>query len=201
MNQMVATSIFKAPVAGRVGLRSTNVEGDAQGDTQKHGGTYKAVCVYSIEHYDHWSRELGRTDFTFGQFGENLTVEGMLEDEICIGDVFRVGSALIQVTQPRVPCFKLGIKMDMDEFPKMFLDSGRTGYYLRVLQEGEIGAGDLFEPISTEPERMTVRELTHLLYFDLENVEGARKALRVQGLSPGMRRSFEDRLAGDGQPI
>ena len=191
----VSTGIFKEPVAGRVTLRALNLDGDGQADLENHGGIHRAAYAYSIENYDYWRRELGRNAFAFGQFGENFTVEGMSEDDVHIGDVFRVGGALVEVTQPRPPCFKLGIKMGMARFPKLFLASGRVGFYLRVLEEGEVGAGDTFERIESDPERVTVREMSHLLFFDPENLEGARRALRIQALSPGWRGSFEERLA------
>jgi MOSC domain-containing protein YiiM len=201
MNKTTTTGIFKEPASGRVMLRTLNLDGDGQADLKAHGGIYKAAYAYSIENYDYWKRELGRTGFTFGQFGENLTVEGMLDDAIYIGDQFRVGSALVEVTQPRVPCFKLGIRMGMPQFPKLFLASNRPGFYLRVLEEGEVGAGDVIERITSDHERMTVREVCHLLYFDPKNVEGARKALRIQALSPGWREPFEERVAKAGVPI
>ncbi|MBI4382355.1 MAG: MOSC domain-containing protein [candidate division NC10 bacterium] len=201
MDKTTTTGIFKEPVSGRVVLRSLNLDGDGQADLKGHGGIYKAAYAYSIENYDYWKRELGRADFTFGQFGENLTVEGMLEDAINIGDQFSVGRALVEVTQPRVPCFKLGIKMGMPQFPKMFLASCRVGFYLRVLEEGEVGAGDVLERVKTDPNRMSVWEVCHLLYFDQKNLEGAQKALRIQALSPGWRGSFEERLTKAGVPI
>ena len=191
----VTTGIFKEPVNRRVMLRTMNLDGDGQADLTAHGGIYKAAYVYSTENYDYWKQELGRTDFAFGQFGENLTVEGMPEDEIHVGDVFRVGGALVEVTQPRVPCYKLGIRMGLPQFVKMFLASCRVGFYLRVLEEGEIGAGDVFDRVRADPERMTVREICRLLYFDPENLRGAKKALRIRALSPGWRRSFMERLA------
>jgi len=201
MDKRTTTGIFKEPVSGRVLLRSLNLDGDGQADLKGHGGIYKAVYAYSIENYDYWKRELGRTDFTPGQFGENFTVERMLDDAIYIGDEFRVGRALVEVTQPRVPCFKLGIKMGMPQFPKMFLASCRVGFYLRVLEEGEVGTGDVVERVKTDPERMSVREVCHLLYFDQKNLEGAQKALRIQALSSGWRGSFEERLTKAGIPI
>ena len=197
----VTTGIFKEPVSRRVMLRTMNLDGDGQADLTAHGGIYKAAYVYSTENYDYWKQELGRTDFAFGQFGENFTVEGMPEDEIHVGDVFRVGGALVEVTQPRVPCYKLGIKMDRPQFVKMFLASCRVGFYLRVLEEGEVGAGDVFDRLRTEPERMTVREICHLLYFDPENLRGANKALRIRALSPGWQQSFVERLAKTGPSI
>ena len=188
------TGIFKEPVDHRVALRTLNLDGDGQADLVGHGGAYKAAYAYSIENYDYWGRELDRSDFTHGQFGENFTVEGMLEDDVHIGDVFRVGSALVEVTQPRVPCYKLGVKMGQARFPKVFLASCRVGFYLRVLEEGEVGAGDEFARGEIHPERMTVREMCHLLYFDSKNLDGARKALRIAALSPGWRESYEARL-------
>ncbi|MEJ7841901.1 MAG: MOSC domain-containing protein [Rubrobacter sp.] len=198
----VSTGIFKEPAPGRVVLRELNLEGDGQADLVNHGGPHRAAYAYPIENYEYWSRELDRDDLALGQFGENFTVEGMLEDDVCIGDVFRVGDALVEVSQPRPPCFKLGIKMAMPGFPKLFLASGRVGFYLRVLEEGEVGAGDDVERVRRDPERLTVRETGHLLFFGGEDLDGARRALRVPALSPGWRESFEDRLvkAGDDVP-
>ena len=195
----VSTGIFKDPVDGRVMLRTMNLDGDGQADLENHGGIYQAAYVYPVEHYDHWRHELGRDDLAFGQFGENFTVEGMAEDHIRTGDVFRVGDALVEVAQPRTPCFKLGIKMGMSRFPKMFLASGRVGFYLRVLKEGEVGAGDAFERVEECPERISVRQISCLLFFEPENLEGAKRALRIRALSPGWRSSFEDRLAKAGK--
>jgi MOSC domain-containing protein YiiM len=196
--EAVSTGIFKEPVEGRVVLRTTNLDGDGQADLENHGGVDRAAYAYSIENYDHWRYELGRNEFAFGQFGENFTVEGMMEDDIHIGDVFRVGDALVEVSQPRPPCFKLGIKMGMAGFPKLFLASGRVGFYLRVLEEGEVSTGDTFERVESDPEPMTVREMSHLLFFEPKNLEGAKRALRVRALSPGWRGSFEERLTKAG---
>jgi MOSC domain-containing protein YiiM len=200
-DKTVTTGIFKVPVDRRVMLRTLNLDGDGQADLIGHGGIFKAAYAYSVENYNYWKRELGRTDLAFGQFGENFTVEGMLEDEIHVGDVFRAGGALVEVTQPRVPCYKLGIKMGLRGFEKTFLASGRVGFYLRVLEEGEVGAGDVLNRVRSDPERMTVREICHLLYFDPENLEGTRRALRIRALSPGWRQSFEERLAKTGASI
>ena len=191
----VTTGIFKEPVDGRVMLRALNLDGDGQADLIGHGGKFRAVYVYSYDNYAYWKRELGRTDFTFGQFGENFTVEGMLDDAIHVGDIFRVGGALVEVTQPRVPCFKLAIRMGLEGFQNILLSSNRIGFYLRVLEEGEVGAGDVIERVKTDPRRMNVGEVNNLLYFDLGNLEDSRKALRIKALSPGWRGSFEDRLA------
>ena len=195
----VSTGIFKDPVDGRVMLRAMNLDGDGQADLENHGGIYQAAYVYSVENYDHWRHELGRDDLAFGQFGENFTVEGMAEDDIRIGDVFRVGDALVEVAQPRTPCFKLGIKMGMPRFPKMFQASGRVGFYLRVLKEGEVGAGDTFERVEECPERISVRQISRLLFFKPENPEGAKRALRIRALSPGWRSSFKDCLTKVGK--
>jgi MOSC domain-containing protein YiiM len=172
----VVTSIFKEPVKGRIMLRKLNLDGDGQADLVNHGGVHRAVYVYSVENYAYWQRVLGRDDFSFGQFGENFTVEGMLEDNVHIGDVFRVGDALVEVSQPRPPCFKLGMKMGMARFPKLFLATGRVGFYLRVLKEGEVGVGDTPDLVKSGPERVTVREISHLLFFDAENLEGTERA-------------------------
>jgi len=190
----VSTGIFKEPVGGRVMLRRLNLDGDGQADLVNHGGPHRAAYAYTVENYDHWRRELGRDDLAFGQFGENFTVRGMPEDEVRVGDVFSVGGALVEVSQPRPPCFKLGIKMGLPTFPKLFLASGRVGFYLRVLEEGKVGAGDEFALEERDPEGMPVREVSRLLFFDPENLEGAARALRMRALSPGWRESFEARL-------
>lgn len=189
--KIIKTGIFKEPVTGQVKLREFNLDGDGQADLKVHGGTYKAVYVYTLENYDYWRRELGRDDLTYGQFGENFTVEGMPEDEVHIGDVFRVGQALVQVTQPRLPCFKLGLKMGDPAFVKRFLASERSGFYMRVLEEGDVAAGDEIKRVKVDPERMSVRDIHHLLLFDKTNVEAAKKALRIRALAPGWRESLE----------
>ena len=194
----VETGIFKEPVSGRVMLRKTNLDGDGQADLVNHGGVHRAAYAYPIENYEYWRRELGRAGFGFGQFGENFTVEGMVEDDVSVGDIFRVGAATVEVSQPRPPCFKLGIKMGMAGFPKLFLASGRVGFYLRVLEEGEVGAGDMFERTGRDPEQVTVREMSRLLFFEPENLEGTKRALRVRALSPGWRGSFRERLVKAG---
>jgi len=157
--QTVRTGIFKTPVADRVRVHRLNIEGDTQVDLRVHGGPDKAVYVYPHEHYEYWARELMRKDFAFGQFGENLTTRGLLEDDVRVGDVLRIGSALLRVTEPRLPCFKLMTKMNNFRFAQPFLASGRTGFYLRVLEEGEVGAGDLIERVDGEPSLPTIREI------------------------------------------
>ena len=191
----VKTGIFKDPVHERVMLRRLNLDGDGQADLWGHGGAFRAVYVYSAENYDYWKRELGRDDLAYGTFGENFTVEGMCDDEICVGDVFRIGGALVEVSQPRIPCYKLAIKMGLPGFQNRFLESRRVGFYFRVLQEGEVGPGDPVEPVSRDPQGMTVRQVNELLFFEKDDLEGTRRALSIPALSHGWKGSFEERLA------
>lgn len=188
--QIVGTGIFKEPVARRLMARRLGLEGDKQVDLRYHGGEHKAIYAYPHEHYATWARELGRDDFGFGQFGENLTTEGLLETSVHLGDRFRVGEALLEITQPRVPCFKLGIKMGDPEFVKTFLKSMRSGFYLRVLEEGEIGAGDAIERTELGPERITIHDLYHLRFKDALNKEMIQRALSVEALSKEWRREL-----------
>ena len=188
--ERIKTGIFKEPVSGRTMMRRLNLDGDGQGDPSVHGGVHKAVYVYPMEHYDYWKHELGRKDLTYGQFGENLTVEGLLEETVHIGDVFRVGEALVEVSQPRVPCFKLGIKMGNPQIVKPFLASERVGFYVRVLEEGEVGAGDAIERTKVGDGGMTVKEIVHLRHFDNANMVAAEKAANLPALTPSWRDSF-----------
>jgi len=190
----VLTGIFKEPVAGRVRVGPLNLEGDEQADRRVHGGPDKAVYAYTRENYEAWERELDRA-LPFGQFGENLTVRGMPETRIHIGDLFRMGSAVLEVSEPRAPCFKLGLKMGSPRFLKPFLESGRTGFYLRVLEEGEVEAGDSIEALSIDPRRVTVLEMTRLLFSRENDPAGTEKALAIPTLSGGLRFSLEERLA------
>lgn len=194
----VSTGIFKEPVEGQVLLRCLSLAGDEQADLKGHGGPNRAVYVYTTENYEYWKRELDRDDFRFGQFGENFTVHGGLEDQVHVGDVYEVGSARVQVTQPRVPCYKLGIKMGDPGFVKVYLRSCRVGFYFRVLQEGGVRAGDRLELVESDPMKMTVREICHLYYFDPKNLEASQRALRIEALSPGWRQGFEERLVKAG---
>jgi len=196
--RMVSTGIYKKPVTGRVMVHKLNLDGDGQGDLSVHGGVYMAVNVYDLDSYRYWQQELGRDELANGHFGENLTVEGMPDDQIHIGDVFRIGSALLEVTQPRTPCFKLEMKMGLPGFSRQFLISGRLGFYFRVLEEGEVGAGDPVERIQVGPERVTVREFAHLYYFDRDNEERIRRVLRVPSLPPRWRHRFEELLVNAG---
>ncbi|RKU34760.1 MOSC domain-containing protein [Candidatus Poribacteria bacterium] len=187
----IRTGIFKEPVSGTVMLREKNIDGDGQGDLRVHGGTYKAIYGYPFEHYTHWQQELQRDDLTYGQFGENLTVEGLLEETARIGEVFQVGSTVkLQITQPRVPCFKLAYKMGLPEFPKQFLESRRVGFYFRVLEEGEITAGDAIVCVESPPESMSITEIVNLRYFDTDNHEKIAQARTLRALSPSWKRDF-----------
>ena len=187
----IRTGIFKEPVSGTVMLREKNIDGDGQGDLRVHGGTYKAIYGYPFEHYTHWQQELQRDDLTYGQFGENLTVEGLLEETSRIGEVFQIGSTVkLQITQPRVPCFKLAYKMGLPEFPKQFLESRRVGFYFRVLEEGEITAGDAIVCVESPPESMSITEIVNLRYFDTDNHEKIAQARTLRALSPSWKRDF-----------
>lgn len=189
--KIIQTGIFKEPISGTVMLREKNIDGDGQGDLKVHGGTYKAIYGYPIEHYSHWQQKLNRDDLSYGQFGENLTIEGMLEDEVHIGDVFQIGTTVqLQITQPRVPCFKLGYKMGLPEFPKQFLESQRVGFYFRVLAEGEITAGDTISWIEVASEPMSVKEILNLRYFDTNNHEKIAMARKLPALSPSWKKDF-----------
>ena len=191
----VNTGIYNEPVTGRVMVRKLNVDGDGQADLKVHGGVYKAVYIYDIENIRYWQKVLNRYDLTYGHFGENFTVEGMPDDQIHIGDVFRIGDALLEVTQPRVPCFKLEIKMDLPGFSRQFLASGRLGFYCRVMEEGEVGVGDTIERIQVGPEKITVWEFARLYYFDTRNLKKIRRILRVPSIPPGWNRAFGKLLA------
>ena len=172
-------------------LREKNIDGDGQGDLRVHGGTYKAIYGYPFEHYAYWQQELQRDNLSYGQFGENLTVEGLLEEAVHIGDVFQIGSTVkLQITQPRVPCFKLAYKIGLPEFPKQFLESRRVGFYFRVLEEGEITAGDTIARIDVASESMSVTEIVNLRYFDTDNHEKIAQARKLPALSPSWKRDF-----------
>jgi ferredoxin-NADP reductase/MOSC domain-containing protein YiiM len=189
--RIVHTGIWKDPVRGRCKVGRLNLEGDGQGDLAGHGGEQRAVFVYQIESYRHWQEQLGRTDFVHGQFGENFTVEGLADDAVCIGDRYRIGSALFEVTQPRVTCYRVGIRMNEPRMPALLTGSGRPGFYFRVLQEGEVGAGDEIVKEGEAAERMTVAEINALLYLPDHACDRLERALRIEALSHGWRSSFE----------
>ena len=189
--RVVHTGIWKEPVRGRCRVGRLNLEGDGQGDLAGHGGEQRAVFVYQIESYGHWQEQLKRTDFVHGQFGENFTVEGLSDDEVCIGDRFQIGSAVFEVTQPRVTCYRVGIRMNEPRMPALLTASGRPGFYFRVLQEGAVGAGDDIVKVGEAEERMTVAEINALLYLPDHARDRLDRALRIEALSHGWRSSFE----------
>jgi len=195
--RMVRTAIWKDPVPGRCRVDRLNLEGDRQGDLGGHGGEHRAVYVYQVESYRHWQAQLKRTDFVYGQFGENLTIKGLPDDEVCIGDRYRIGSALFEVTQPRVTCYRLGIRMNEPRMPALLTSSGRPGFYLRVLEPGEVGAGDDVVKIGEAAERMTIADINALLYSSDHPRDRLESALRIDALSPGWRGSFEALLHSD----
>jgi len=189
--RVVTTGIFKAPVSGRVKVHKLNLEGDAQADLSIHGGVDKAVYAYPSEHYAFWKRELPGMELPWGMFGENLTLEGALEDDAHIGDQFRIGTAILMVTQPRTPCYKLGIKFGRQDMLTRFPASGRTGFYFAVLQEGELGHGDQVELIERDKNQISVSTILSL-YFnrELPDAKLVRQVLRVGALPSGWRKHF-----------
>src|SRR5262249_2309883 len=187
----VHTAIWKDPVPGRCRVGRLNLDGDGQGDLVGHGGEQRAVYVYQIESYRHWEAQLGRTDFVYGQFGENFTIDELTDDAVCIGDRYRIGSALFEVTQPRVTCYRLGIRLNEPRMPALLTGSGRPGFYMRVLQPGEVGVGDEIVKLGKATERMTVAEINALLYSASHPRDQLERALRIEALSPGWRGSFE----------
>ena len=193
-DEPVSTGIFKEPVAGRVNLRTLNLDGDRQADLSVHGGPEKAVYVYPSEHYDFWKRELPEMDLPWGMFGENFTTTGLLETQINVGDTFRVGSAEVMVTQPRMPCYKLGIRFGRSDIIKRFLASERSGFYLGVLKEGEVGTGDEFEPVKRDANDIRVNDITRLYTSEKRNAELLRRAIDLEALPESWRDYFRNRL-------
>jgi ferredoxin-NADP reductase/MOSC domain-containing protein YiiM len=193
--QTVHTGIWKAPVKGPRMVRRLNIDGDGQGDLTGHGGERRAVYVYQMDSYRFWRDQLGRNDFTYGQFGENFTVDGLSDKEVCIGDHYRIGGALFEVTQPRVTCYRLGIRMNEPEIAALLVKHGRPGFYFRVLEEGEVEAGDEITRVACGPERMSVSEIDALLYMPGHSRDQLERALRIPTLSSGWRHSFEALLA------
>ena len=187
----VHTGIWKTAVGGRCRVGRLNLDGDGQGDLAGHGGEQRAVFVYQIELYRYWQDQLKRTDFVHGQFGENFTIEGLLDDAVCIGDRYQIGSGLFEITAPRVTCYRVGIRMNEPRMPALLTSSGRPGFYFRVLQEGEVGAGDEIVKVGETKERMTVAEINALLYSPNHPRDRLERALRIAPLSTGWRSSFE----------
>jgi MOSC domain-containing protein YiiM len=198
--KMVFTSVWKTPVVGRRLVRRLNIDGDAQGDLAGHGGEHRAVMVYQMDSYHHWEGELKRNDFTFGQFGENFTVEGLADSEVSIGDRFRIGEAEFEVTQPRVTCYRVGIRMSEPRMAALLVAHHRPGFYLRVLKEGEVGASDGIVKIADGPERLSVADCDALLYLPGATEVQLERALRIPALSAGWKSSFEAMLRQMTQP-
>jgi len=190
-NRTIRTGIWKSPVRGRCRVGRLNLEGDGQADLGGHGGEQRAVFVYQIESYRYWQTQLGRADFVHGQFGENFTIEGLPDDAVCIGDRYRIGSAVFEITQPRVTCYRVGIRTNEPKMPALLTSSGRPGFYFRVLIEGEVGAGDEIVKVGEAEERMTVADISALLYSPNHPRDRLERALRIRALSPGWRASFE----------
>ena len=189
--RIVHTAIWKNPVQDRCRVGRLNLDGDGQGDLAGHGGEQRAVFVYQIESYRYWQEQLKRADFVPGQFGENFTIEGLQDDAACIGDRYQIGSALFEVTQPRVTCYRVGIRMNEPRMPALLTSSGRPGFYFRVLEEGEVGAGDEIVKVGEAKEQMTVAEINALLYSPNHRRDRLERALLIDALSPGWRSSFE----------
>lgn len=190
----VVTGIFKEPVQGRIKLRSLNLEGDGQADLTVHGGADKAVYAYPVEHYSYWQQELPDTELPWGIFGENLTIEGLLENEVSIGDRFRIGTAEVMVTQPRMPCYKLGIRFGRADMVKRFLASQRSGFYFSVLQEGEVGVGDTLEMISQDDNPITVTDIVRLYTRESDDVSLLHRATEHPALPVSWRDYFKQQL-------
>jgi ferredoxin-NADP reductase/MOSC domain-containing protein YiiM len=189
--EKVHTAIWKQPVQGRIAVRRLNVEGDGQGDLAGHGGEHRAVMVYQMDAYHYWEAQLSRNDFSLGQFGENFTVDGLPDDEVCIGDRYRIGSALFEVTQPRVTCYRVGIRMAEPAMAALLVSHHRPGFYFRVLEEGDVGAGDEITKVADCPERITVAEVDGLLYLPNPPHEELERSLRVPALSQGWKTSLK----------
>src|SRR5690242_9528214 len=196
----VHTGVWKYPVSGPAMVRRLNIDGDGQGDTAGHGGEQRAVLVYQIQSYRYWERQLGRDDFEYGQFGENLTVDGMPDDEVCIGDRYRIGEAEFEVTQPRVTCYRVGMRLGVPELPALLVSHHRPGFYLRVIAEGRVQAGDPVVRTRTGPGSLTVAEADALLYLPGRDPDRLRVATRIPALSPGWQQSFRDLLEAAAEP-
>ena len=190
----ITTGIFKEPAGGRVMLRTLNLDGDKQADLSVHGGASKAVYAYPIEHYEYWRAELAGIKLHPGMFGENFTTEGLQEDEVNIGDRFRIGSAEVMVTEPRLPCYKLAAKFGRDDIIKRFLHSGRTGFYFAVLQEGGVGTGDDIELNRRDEHGITVADITRLYVRDKDDLKSLQRAVQVEALPESWRRYFAKRI-------
>jgi MOSC domain-containing protein YiiM len=193
----VTTGIFKEPVQGRIALRKLNLDGDRQADLSVHGGEAKAVFCYPLEHYSYWKPELPGRDLPMGIFGENFTSEGMLEASVHLGDRFSVGSAQVVATQPRLPCYKLGVRFQSDDMVRRFLASGRTGFYFGVTTEGEVGAGDEINVISRDPNAVPISEITRLYVakrYGQDDVASVRRALQISAFPESWKKYLQERV-------
>ena len=188
------TSIYKKPVSNKVTVSSQGIEGDRQADLTVHGGYDKAVYAYSYTHYQTWSEKLNSDFKEYGLVGENLTIDDFDEDKINIGDQFKINECLLQVSQPRIPCFKIGIKLNSREFPKMFSQSGLLGSYLRVIHDGEITSGDEIHKVHSEENSMSIKDIAHLLFVDVKNIELMKQALDIKPLTEEIKEKFRERL-------
>jgi len=192
--ELVTTGIFKEPVSGRVQIRKLNIDGDKQADLKVHGGVDKAVYAYAREHYDYWRQELPGMSLPWGMFGENFTTEGMFEEMVNIGDQFKVGTAKLVATQPRMPCYKLGVKFGRMDIIKRFLASGLTGIYFKVIKEGELRQGDEIKLIKKDKNNVTINDIVRLYTVDKDDVETIERAIKVKDLPNGWRSHFIDQL-------
>ncbi len=196
-NRVITTGIFKEPVAGRVAVRQHNLDGDRQADLKVHGGPEKAVYVYPSEHYDFWREALPGVELPWGSFGENFTTTGLIENEVNVGDRFRIGSSLLEVAQPRMPCFKLAAKFRRDEMIKMFLDSGRSGFYLAVIEEGDAGAGDAIERVHRDAEAINIADVVNAYTNGTDDRDWLARAAHHRKLPDGWRKHFRKALGDD----
>ena len=190
----VTTGIFKEPVSGPVMMRKLNLDGDGQADLTVHGGVSKAIYAYPSEHYDYWQAELPGVDLPWGMFGENFTTEGLLEEAVYIGDKFRIGEAEVMVTEPRMPCYKLGIKFGRPDIIKRFLASRRTGFYFAVVREGMVGAGDAVELIGREQHEISITDITRLYAFEKDDLKSLRRAIEVEALPENWKGYFKHQV-------
>jgi MOSC domain-containing protein YiiM len=198
-DRAVLSSIFKFPVKGSLAVRRHNIEGDQQADLRVHGGPHKAVYLYPSEHYEYWKAELGLSDLPFGAFGENLTTAGLIEESACIGDRYRIGTTVLQVTQPRMPCYKLGLRFERSDMVKRFWESGRPGIYFSIAQEGELAAGNTIEKVAGGPERITVADIVRLYKGEEWSSELRQRALRSP-LRGSWRQGIQARLTEESLP-
>jgi MOSC domain-containing protein YiiM len=202
-NRLVTTGIFKQPVSGRVALRTLNLDGDRQADLTAHGGEFKAVYCYPSEHYEYWKKEWPSRDFPVAVFGENFTTEGMFEDSLYLGDRYRVGTAEVVVTQPRLPCYKLGVRFEDDQMVKRFLASKRSGFYVAVAKEGEVGAGDEIATVSHDARAIPVSEITRLFvtkHYTAEDVATIRRLDELPSVPEDWKSYFAERVDNGEKP-